>query len=87
MLNRYREDTLRIGDAPNIASADHSMLRAGDMAITDGGVHCLVYVGDRKWVQADPSATKVIEVDAVDSDNYWLRHPVEFIRWRILSGE
>ena len=84
MLEEYRGDTLRLGEAKSIARADHARLIQGDLAITDDGVHCLVYVGEQKWVQADPSAGKVIEVSA-DGENYWLKHAVEFVRWRVFS--
>jgi cell wall-associated NlpC family hydrolase len=86
MLNCYRNETLPIGASLSIAEYDHSALEPGDLAITDGGIHCLVYVGNRQWIQADPSATRVIEVNAGDRDNYWLGHSVEFVRWQYFVG-
>jgi hypothetical protein len=53
----------------------------GDMAVTNGGAHILAYLGDRKWIQADPSANKVI-VESIPSNNGWFKRRVNIVRWK-----
>lgn len=69
-----------------MAEADHSLLKPGDLAVTDDGVHVMAYLGDRAWIEADPHAHQVIEV-ILPSDNPWFRMPVVFVRWQCLTSQ
>ncbi|MFT5125156.1 MAG: hypothetical protein ACI97B_003800 [Verrucomicrobiales bacterium] len=80
MARRYRGETEVVGQSVSIAVADHATLIAGDMALTSNGAHCLVYIGEARWIQADPHEARVIIVTASDPKNHWLKTPVHFIR-------
>jgi cell wall-associated NlpC family hydrolase len=70
--------------ADGIANADEGRLKPGDLAVTADGVHVLIYLGDRAWIEADPAAHKVLEID-LRTDNPWLHVPVVFVRWKCLD--
>jgi hypothetical protein len=81
----YRGWTTELFRHENIAGADHSRLKPGDLAVTADGVHVMAYLGNRTWIEADPDAHKVIEV-ALPSNNHWFMRPAVFIRWKCLDA-
>jgi hypothetical protein len=70
--------------ATNLNALDHTQVQVGDMAIAGGGAHILAYLGERQWIQADPSAGKVI-VETAPSKNGWFKGPVRIVRWECLA--
>ncbi len=84
LRNEYRQFTRRLSAAESLKSADYSRFLSGDLAVTADGVHVLAYLGDRKWIEADPDARRVIILD-LDDDSPWLTVPVEMVRWRWLD--
>lgn len=74
-----------LGIAGTIREMDYSKLAAGDLAVTDSGVHILAYVGEGRWIQADPGIGAVAIMDGRTADNIWLREPVTIHRWRVLD--
>ena len=42
---------------------DFSLLSPGDLAVNDNGMHVMIYLGDGRWIEADPGIGKVI-IDA-----------------------
>jgi hypothetical protein len=62
----------------SINELDHTRILPGDYATPTDGSHVLVYLGDLKWMEADPGAGKVI-VSHVPAD--WLNRPVNVMRW------
>lgn len=83
----YRDYTVDAGLMGTVASLDPAQLNLGDMAITRDGVHALVYVGEGKWSQADPSEGKVITLDAQTDSNPWFSVPVRVVSWTKLRGK
>ena len=84
MRDEYRGWTQRLFTTPNLNDLDYSRLQPGDIAVTTGGQHCLAYLGDKTWIEADPNALvgdKVIEV-TVPSKNAWFSTPMHILRWR-----
>ena len=77
----YRDWTSELFRAESINRADFSKLRRGDMAVTEDGIHVLVFLGEGKWIEADPEVKRVIEV-AVPTENPWFEVPVVFVRWK-----
>jgi hypothetical protein len=77
----FKGSTREYFRADGIANADHGRLKTGDLAITADGVHVLIYLGDRAWIEADPAAHKVLEID-LRTDNPWFHVPVVFVRWK-----
>ncbi len=81
-----RRQARRLVQAKAIKGFDDSLLRPGDFAITEGGVHALAYLGDHLWIEADPSEGKVIVVDSRTTSNPWFQGPVSILRWRFLQA-
>jgi hypothetical protein len=77
----YRGYTLPVTKAKSLNELDHALVEPGDMAIAGGGAHILAYLGDKQWIQADPSANKVI-VETAPSTNGWFKGAIQVVRWR-----
>lgn len=80
---QYRGWTRELFRAPSLVAADDSRLVPGDLAVTQDGLHVLVYLGDRKWIQADPVPMRV-HADVVEPKG-WFTHPVVLLRWVALN--
>ena len=80
----YRGYTIPITTAKSLNTLNHSLLQNGDLAIAGGGSHILAYLGDRRWIQADPVAEKVI-IETSPSKNIWFSGPVKIVRWQRLA--
>ncbi len=77
--------TVPICQAPSLnALAGDLRLAPGDLAVTGGGVHVLAYLGEGRWIQAEPGVGRVVS-DTVPSADPWYRMPVRVVRWRELS--
>ncbi len=80
----YRGLTVALASAENVAALQESAeLLPGDLAITQDGVHVMIYLGDGAWTAADPEAGRVIRV-ALPTDNHWFHVPVKALRWSAL---
>lgn len=79
----YRGWTHEVTRAPDFASLDPALLRQGDLAVTQDGLHVLAYLGDSTWIQADPVPMRV-HVDRA-SGTGWFTHPISVVRWRLLD--
>lgn len=81
----YRGRTYPLGEIHSLNEADYSRLLPGDFAVTDGGGHTLAYLGNKTWIEADPSALvgdKVITIHVPDNKNAWFEMPMRLMRWR-----
>jgi hypothetical protein len=67
--------------ATSINELDHSKLKPGDFAVTGDGSHCLAYIGENKWIQAEPGAGKVIIKPSPDDEMGWYTTKVHIMRW------
>jgi cell wall-associated NlpC family hydrolase len=80
--------TRAIDEAPELAGYDTSGLKAGDLAVTVGGVHVLIYFGKGQWIDASPDDQKVVANKApADSERPWFKMPVKIMRWWILDND
>ena len=61
---------------------DYGRLRPGDIMVTVSGVHCMVYLGDRIWIQADPTRGVVFCEVAPSRSNNWYNSAAHIVRWR-----
>jgi hypothetical protein len=77
--------TAHVIDAAAINALDHSALHPGDLAVTRNGVHVLAYLGESRWIQADPNVGRVIAVSATAEDCAWLKMPMKIVRWDVLA--
>jgi hypothetical protein len=82
----YRGLTVPVSESPSINTVFPSSLHPGDLAVTMSGVHILAYLGDNHWIEADPTAHKVLIVQVPESNNAWFNVPVRIVRWRTLSN-
>ena len=85
LADGYRDYMLPLSIEGRIRDLDYSELLPGDVAITESGVHCLVYFENNLWIQADPEKGKVAFSDGRVSGNAWLNAPVRVYRWRELQ--
>jgi cell wall-associated NlpC family hydrolase len=55
--------TLPISDGSPMPMRAAQNLRPGDLAVTTSGSHVLAYLGDQRWIEADPDVARVQIVD------------------------
>jgi hypothetical protein len=77
--------TKRCFTIANINGLNHPRILPGDMAVTTTGVHVMAYLGGDSWIEADPTAGRVIIEKAPATDNEWFAVPMNIVRWRILE--
>ena len=82
----YRDYVCPLNLAGTVATAPEKALKPGDLAITDDGVHVMVYLGPVEWISADPGQGKVVIEHPSESKNPWFVRPVHFYRWSIFRG-
>lgn len=80
----YRDWTHSLGRTGTVKAMDYAGLEAGDLAVTKGGAHVLCYLGDGRWIQADPGLGKVATLDGRKDANYWFESKVSLHRWQVL---
>jgi cell wall-associated NlpC family hydrolase len=85
LLQEYRGWTSPIFGKQSINAISEPEIRAGDIAVTLNGVHVLAYLGDGRWIEADPMAKKVLVVNIPCKSNGWFNVPVKIMRWRQLA--
>ncbi len=81
----YRRYTVPLNLAGTVATAPEEKLKPGDLAITDDGVHVMIYLGPGEWISADPGQGKVVIEHPSQSKNQWFTRPVHFFRWSELK--
>jgi hypothetical protein len=84
--NGYRQRTRFVERALSLNQLDHSILKPGDLAVTAGGAHVLAYLGERRWIEADPGCKKVVIETAPAQSNAWFNMPVQIVRWSQLES-
>lgn len=80
----FRGRTRELFREDGISLAATGRLRAGDLAVTADGVHVMAYLGDHKWIAADPGVGKVVQI-TLPTENPWFSVPVVFVRWSSLE--
>lgn len=55
--------TLPVGDGSPMPMRAAQSARPGDLAVTTSGSHVLAYLGDQRWIEADPDVARVQIVD------------------------
>lgn len=84
LRDQHRGATRLLFEAPSINAVPVDRLEPGDFAVTSNGVHVLAYVGDGRWIQADPGAGAVVTVETPSADP-WFGVPVHVMRWEALA--
>ena len=70
------------GDGAPIPMRAAQNLRPGDLAVTTSGSHVLAYLGDNRWIEADPDIMRVHIVDL--STSQIAGQEVLLVAWRWL---
>lgn len=81
----YRRYTVPLPVAGPVAEMPGDALLPGDLAVTTDGVHVMIYLGGRRWIQAAPEAGGVRIENPAESASAWYRHPAAAHRWRLLA--
>lgn len=81
----YRSFTKNLAIEGTVQSIDSSTLQAGDLAVTKSGIHTMVYLGEGKWIQADPGIGAVATLHSRNDQNTWFDAPITMHRWSILD--
>ena len=76
----YRDRSYRITTLKS-AYQQSDLLLPGDMAVTTDGIHLMVFLGNNKWIQADPLAGKVHTAQSDKDQNNWFSSSITIIRW------
>lgn len=82
----YRDYCFPLNLAGTVASAPEKSLKPGDLAITDDGMHVMVYLAPDEWISADPGQGKVVIEHPSKSKNPWFTRPVHFFRFTLLEN-
>jgi hypothetical protein len=80
--------TRSLGTVESLRSIEPERLALGDLAVSADGVHVLAFIGDGKWIEADPDLGRVTILPTAnpnDESNVWLDVPMTILRWRILE--
>ncbi|TYQ15467.1 UNVERIFIED_CONTAM: Cell wall-associated hydrolases (invasion-associated proteins) [Acetivibrio alkalicellulosi] len=85
MKEEYRGLTVPIISIENLNGFDHSMLKEGDIMVTQNGIHTMAYIGNNEWIQADPAHRKVIIEKVPSENNNWYKEPAVILRWAYLE--
>jgi len=85
LMDGYYNLTVPVLTTRSLNVLDHSRILPGDMAVTDSGVHVMAYVGDNRWIEADPGIGRVVTLTAPTPSNIWLSGPMKIVRWRVLE--
>jgi hypothetical protein len=81
----YRQQTRRLFATSSINELDQNKAVPGDIAVTTSGIHVLAYLGDSKWIEADPNLGKVVIVQVPARTNLWFQEHVNVLRWSELN--
>jgi hypothetical protein len=80
----YRDQTTFLLEAPTTNAVPTDLLAPGDFAVTSDGVHVLAYLGERRWIEADPTLGRVVTLET-PTTNPWFSRPVHIMRWKALA--
>ncbi|MDQ2086787.1 NlpC/P60 family protein [Herbivorax sp. ANBcel31] len=85
MEDGYEDLFVSIISVEGLNQFDHSMIREGDIMVTENGLHTMAYIGNDKWIQADPMHEKVIIEKAPSDSNNWYEEPAIILSWSNLA--
>jgi hypothetical protein len=81
----YRLKTVQVMEVRSLNSLDSSQIKPGDFAVIRSGVHCLAYLGDNTWIQADPAVKKVV-INHVPANSSWFEASACIMRWSMMEN-
>jgi hypothetical protein len=82
MSQGYRGRTRSLGVSGPLWELDKAPLLPGDLAVRTDGRHVVIYLGDHRWIEADPGRGKVRSWRPAPADGPWY-DPMTLHRWVI----
>lgn len=82
----YRGYLVPLQERGTIRTLAYDGLQPGDLAVTESGIHVVCYLGDGRWVQAEPEAGRVLVLNGRTEASQWFGVPVRLYRWRMLEA-
>jgi hypothetical protein len=76
----YRSFTKPVHYETTIQNSIDAKLELGDLAVTAGGIHVIIYLGEGYWIQSDPVEGGVI-IKHKSEANFWFDDRVSLHRW------
>jgi len=84
MREGHRGWTRPLNLAGPLCEIDLAAIQPGDLAVRGDGGHVIVYIGNSRWIQADPTAGKVFQAPAPPQPDPWTAH-MTMHRWTLLE--
>jgi len=81
----YRGRTRPVSAVRSLNRADYGVLRTGDIAVSESGLHTLAYLGGGEWIEAEPVLNGVKRVRIPARGDIWFDSPMRIVRWRALE--
>jgi hypothetical protein len=72
-------------ETPSVNALDPAKILPGDIAVTANGLHIMAYLGENRWIEADPMAQRVLIVAVPSKDNVWFGPPMKIVRWNVFG--
>ena len=85
MLAKMPELTRPVKGEDYVVLHNTSGIEAGDLAITQSGSHVLAYLGNSRWIEADPGLGRTHVFTLNDEFKHLSDELVLFVRWRWLE--
>jgi hypothetical protein len=83
LLSGYRGET-QVEPTVFTINSQNPRVRPGDLAVTQNGVHVMVFLDAHTVIQADPGPGRVV-IDTIPNDKHWYTERVQLVRWTALS--
>jgi cell wall-associated NlpC family hydrolase len=83
LANGYQNYVTWLEKEGTVSDICANALSPGDLAITEDGVHVMVFLGEDRWISADPIQGKVI-IESSAANNPWFKEKVKFYTWTVL---
>ena len=83
LANGYQNYVTWLEKEGTVSDIRANALSPGDLAITKDGVHVMVFLGEDRWISADPIQGKVI-IESSAANNPWFEEKVKFYTWTVL---
>ncbi len=83
----YERRTVHILNCASLNTVDSTALQPGDIAVTASGVHVMAYLGNNRWIGADPGEKRVTIFSIPEPRNPYFSSSMNIMRWNKVHGE
>lgn len=81
MANGYGGRKREVTKCASLLALEPDLLEPGDMAVTSSGIHIMIYLGDNRWIGADPGEGRVTVFSVPETSSGWFSTPMNIVRW------